>query len=267
MKQTTLVFLFLCLGSTFACQSSSQSASSVMNEEQKEPKPAIQERAPNDRWVQAWNSRSDDLSALYTENAIRLTASGATVNGQVAITENSQAKSFQIDSIQTIQSVFANSSESYSYEIGTFWTDEPAQYRQLVIWKNEPSGPLRELEMLIQTAPSSDLAPIIDARRADWIKQCNAHNAERLVHELYAEQALYYNHKPMVIGRAAITQEYQYMNRPQYQLHLEPIILEIVTPDMAFEIGQCSGSYGGKYVIVWQKATDGQWYVMMDSNI
>jgi hypothetical protein len=55
------------------------------------------------------------------------------------------------------------------------------------------------------------------------------------------------------------------MNNPTYQLTLTPIAVEAAGKDIAFEIGQCSGSYGGKYILVWQKIGN-NWKVLFDSN-
>ena len=35
------------------------------------------------------------------------------------------------------------------------------------------------------------------------------------------------------------------MNNPDYTLTLEPLAFSMVNDDLAYEIGQCSGSYGG----------------------
>ena len=56
------------------------------------------------------------------------------------------------------------------------------------------------------------------------------------------------------------------MNNPKYSLNLTPIVLELVNERIAIEIGQCSGSYNGKYVLVWEKTKDGQWKVLFDAN-
>ena len=96
---------------------------------------------------------------------------------------------------------------------------------------------------------------------------CNQHDAQQLVAQMYTANAMYYNHKPVVVGRKDITIEYDYMNQANYSLHLEPIIVETLTPALVFEIGQCSGSYGGKYMLIWEKQKDGSWQVLMDSNI
>ena len=92
------------------------------------------------------------------------------------------------------------------------------------------------------------------------------HNANNLVQEMYTENALYYNHKPIDIGVEQIAKTYSYMNRPQYKLHLEVLKVVPVNKHIVYEIGQCSGSYRGKYVIIWQKTSKG-WQVLLDTNI
>jgi ketosteroid isomerase-like protein len=57
------------------------------------------------------------------------------------------------------------------------------------------------------------------------------------------------------------------MSNESYQLTLNPITIETVNPETVFEIGQCEGSYNGKYILIWKKQTDGQWRIWVDSNI
>jgi hypothetical protein len=57
------------------------------------------------------------------------------------------------------------------------------------------------------------------------------------------------------------------MEREQYHLTLTPIFIEPVSATMVYEIGQCSGSYGGKYILIWQREQDGKWRILLDSNI
>jgi hypothetical protein len=78
---------------------------------------------------------------------------------------------------------------------------------------------------------------------------------------------MYYNHKPIVQGTENLIQEYGYMNRESYSLQLDPKKSVIVNANFVFEIGQCSGSYGGKYVLIWKKEADGNWRIYIDSNI
>jgi len=87
-----------------------------------------------------------------------------------------------------------------------------------------------------------------------------------LITNTYVENAVYYNNNRLTIGTDHIIKEYQYMNNPAYQLTLIPIILEGVNETLAFEIGQCSGSYGGKYILVWGKRKGTSWKIIFDSN-
>ena len=84
---------------------------------------------------------------------------------------------------------------------------------------------------------------------------------------MYTENTIYYNHKPVIVGHEDLAVEYQYMNNKKYELFLEPIIVEVVQDDLVYEIGQCSGTYGGKYILIWQKGNDDVWRVLVDSNI
>ena len=95
---------------------------------------------------------------------------------------------------------------------------------------------------------------------------CNAHDAHTLVSAMYTPDAIYYNHSGVVRGTEDIARTYSYMNRTSYQLTLTPLAVEVVSGKVALEIGQCSGSYNGKYVIVWVKTGEG-WQVLLDSNV
>ncbi|MEM6697813.1 MAG: hypothetical protein AAF599_05420, partial [Bacteroidota bacterium] len=88
-----------------------------------------------------------------------------------------------------------------------------------------------------------------------------------LVEQLYTDNAIYYNHKPVVVGTERITAEYSYMNNPDYSLKLVPLTVEPANKNIVFEIGQCSGSYNGKYVLIWKKVADGVWKILLDSNV
>ena len=61
--------------------------------------------------------------------------------------------------------------------------------------------------------------------------------------------------------------EYSYMNNKNYRLNLQPLIVKAVNASFAFEIGQCSGSYNGKYILIWKIDSDGSWKIFIDSNI
>ena len=120
----------------------------------------------------------------------------------------------------------------------------------------------------IKVFASSDLTrakETADIIHKELEEMYNQHNADQLVRQKYTANAIYYNHRPVLIGTKAISKEYSYMNNPKYSLNLTPIVLELVNERIAFEIGQCSGSYNGKYVLVWEKTKDG-WKVLFDAN-
>lgn len=106
----------------------------------------------------------------------------------------------------------------------------------------------------------------IDQSRKEWTELCNSHRADELVKRLYHSDAYYYNRGRLLQGTKSITTEYNYMNNPGYSLKLTPKHVAFVTSDIVFEIGLCSGSYNKPYMLLWEKHTDGNWRVLMDSN-
>jgi ketosteroid isomerase-like protein len=205
----------------------------------------------------------DSLATLYTSNAIKVRATGEVFNIADAITRYYSKKEVGIEAIETNFRVNANA--IYDYEMGNFTLANGDHYKHVIIWNTTLQK--RDFEFISKAESNIPLDPNIEARRNQWIQLCNAHDALALVSELYATNTVYYNHKPVVVGVDAVAKEYGYMNNPQYTLSLTPLHLEMVTPTLAFEIGQCSGSYNGKYIIIWQKDAVGIWKVLVDSNI
>lgn len=202
----------------------------------------------------------------YARNAISINDTGEIVEGDSAINEINLATEIADRAYKPDFSVVANRDSSYYYEIGSFYS------RGLVYGYVQVLGVVgqeRQLELEFY-AKRSDVSPAlveIDRRREEWIQLCNAHNAAALINELYSENTMYYNHKPLVVGRPGLIQDYQYMNRESYSLKLTPLKTQQVNENIVLEIGQCSGSYGGKYIIVWKKSSSGKWEVFLDSNI
>lgn len=228
---------------------------------------ALQAQAlPNDAWLQAREEAPETLTDFYTDDAVRVFISGKVAEGPEAVAGWWTDQRFSIDSLEVIRTLEPHVAD-YRYEISALRTTDGRQMKQLVIWNLRGETPKRELEFVATVWPLQQYREQLDARRAQWMTRCNAHQAGKLVEELYAANALYYNHRPIIQGREAIINTYQYMNRPGYYLELEPIIVEPVSEHIAFEIGQCKGSYPGKYVLVWQKDETGQWYILLDSNI
>ena len=221
----------------------------------------------NEQWRQKINSGAEDLGQLYTKDAVKVMPNGTILEGRETISEHYKVNPQQVESISSLKNIIAVLDSTILYEIGSFSTSGKKEFAQLVLWRKAHGKLFRELELITPTENTKDLKPEIDKIRNDWMAVCNAHNTKKLVTEFYSENALYYNHRPMIIGHEAIIEEYGYMNNPNYELTLNPIIFEPVNGSMVFEIGQCSGSYNGNYVLVWQKNDSGEWRIFFDSNI
>lgn len=153
-------------------------------------------------------------------------------------------------------------SDKLIYEIGEI--DGEGGVFSIMYVKQASSGSI-ELVVLYEAAQTAGQKGIDEARE-QWMALCNSHNANELVKRLYTANAYYYNRGRLLEGTKAISAEYQYMNNPSYSLKLTPLHVEQVTPGIAFEIGQCSGSYPLPYMLLWEKQDNGKWQVLMDSN-
>ena len=161
----------------------------------------------------------------------------------------------------------ANKKRGLIYEMSEIMDASDNKYKQILIWKDTDSLRHQAFEHIAPIGPSDVDLTEIEKRRNQWMELCNAHDSENLINEMYSENTLYYNHKPMVVGREELVKEYSYMNNAAYKLSLKPIIVEVVNENCVFEIGQCEGSYNGKYIIVWRNDFAGKWEVFIDSNI
>ena len=150
-----------------------------------------------------------------------------------------------------------------SYEIGELKADESSF--SVMYLKNMPNA---KIELLVIYESQETESPIsdIDQRRAEWMELCNAKKVGELVKNLYTSDAYYYNRGRLLSGTKAISSEYGYMNSPSYTLKLSPKHIEVISSDIVFEIGRCSGSYPLPYMLLWQKQNDGTWQILMDSN-
>ncbi len=224
----------------------------------------------NGMWKNQFNSDSSYWEKIYLHEAIKINAAGDVFDGQSQIKKkltNFKSKVGSIDTIFEMHQIMANQNPNYSYEIGGFITASNKIFKHLIIWKVENNFKLRELECIVESKTTNKLKSEIDPFRNKWMELCNQHNAYKLIEEMYTSNAIYYNHKPPNVGTESISIEYGYMNDTNYNLKLAPIVTEMVNDSISFEIGQCSGSYNGKYMIVWKFEKDGKWKVMLDSNI
>ncbi len=224
----------------------------------------------NQEWQKAINARSANLKDLYVEKPIKIFPNQAVMQGQDSIANHLLSTYPEIDSIYTKKFIPTHQREgvAYAYEIGGFQDPTGQLYKHLIIWRVEKDKRLRALELTAEATPDAEVElSEITARREEWMKWCNAHEVPKLVDELYASSPLYYNHRPLITGRDALVKEYGYMRNERYQLTLKPLIVETVHSQLAYEIGQCEGAYGGKYILIWQKDNAGQWKISLDANL
>jgi ketosteroid isomerase-like protein len=221
-------------------------------------------------WMNAINSKDQNtLRNLYEANAVKIISADNIINGASKIADSYESHKNKIVSVASLFSIKANSQRGITYEIVQYETENQTTYIQLVIWKMVKGKVIREFEFTEKSSTTNrkDILKNITKRRTLWMELCNAHKVEKLVKQLYSAKTMYYNHKPIVQGTENLIQEYGYMNRESYSLQLDPKKSVIVNANFVFEIGQCSGSYGGKYVLIWKKEADGNWRIYIDSNI
>ena len=202
-------------------------------------------------------------TSLYAVAAVKAFPDASVVEGAAAIADYYQNKPLPIDTSWSLFQVDANS--EYSYQIEAFRSGEDLYKQVLILTKTEQAK--RVLEFVAVANTTLGASADIDARRTEWMERCNQHNAAKLVQELYSNPSIYYNHKPVIRHQDSLIAEYSYMNDPKYSLQLHPLHLESVNENMAYEIGQCTGSYGGKYILIWHRNERGHWKVLLDSNI
>ncbi|GGG98423.1 hypothetical protein [Pedobacter zeae] len=220
-------------------------------------------------WANSINNRdTGSIKNLYDNHAFKIISADNIIEGSTPIANYYRLNKGKITSIKSIFNVEANKERRINYELVSYEVNKQKNFIGIVIWRMNNEKIVREFEFSTESRPESKKVDKtnISERRKLWIELCNAHNAKNLVTQLYSNNTIYYNHKPIVKGAKDVIKEYGYMNNRNYHLNLEPLRLEVVN-GFAFEIGQCSGSYNGKYIIVWKKHADGKWYICIDSNI
>lgn len=267
MKFKKLLSLNILLILFLSCKEESKKAENPEENNVQMVEANSQASDPNSDWQLIVNAKLDSLYPLYTENAYKVSDKGEMVAGNLAIMDLYKQKGLVINGIKAEERIEAVLDSTIIYELGEFNTPERTVFKHLIIWRKQGDKIKRELELTEEKTINAEVPPELEERRNTWMTLCNDHKVTDLVNELYAENTLYYNHKPMVVGREAVIKEYQYMGDPEYSLNLEALHVEAVNDDLVFEIGQCSGSYKGNYVLVWKKGDDGVWRILLDSNI
>ena len=266
-KYQTLALTVISVLLLSGCKDASKSEMTVEENNSAMSEPGSNNMDPDAQWQLIVNAQLDSLYPMYTKNAYKISGKGEIVNGNMNIMDLYKGKGLVINTITSKQRITAVLDSTVVYELGNFSTPDRTSYAHLIIWRKGDDRIKRELELVAKRVLKTPVPVDLDQRRKEWMNLCNANKVDELVNELYTENTLYYNHKPMVIGREAVIEEYGYMNNPQYELQLNPIILEVVNHELVFEIGKGSGSYNGNYVLVWKKGEDDVWRILLDSNI
>lgn len=226
--------------------------------------PKKQVAPENLSWREAINS-GNSLSNNYLPSAVKAFVSGEVITGAEEIAAHWKTQAPKVTSITSDTLIVARDHPLIEYEIGEFAT--ATQWRKfLIIWETDSTGRKRSFEMDVAINEPGEVSSEVSNSRDRWVVLCNQHDASQLIREMYTTNTVYYNHRPVVQGQENLIKVYGYMNNPNYHLTLKPIISEPVSDRIVFEVGQCSGSYNGKYVIVWEKGDDGKWKVLMDAN-
>ncbi len=221
-------------------------------------------------WANGINRNNiDSIKNFYDTNSVKIISPENIIESSSKIANYYKVQKGKITSIKSLFSVEANSKKKINYELVTYKTDNKKEFIGIVIWKIENEKIIREFEFTKESNleyRKVDMTNIAERRKL-WIQLCNENNSNNLVKELYSSNTIYYNHKPLIKGTDDLTREYRYMDDKNYNLKLHPLILKVVNANFVFEIGQCSGSYKGKYILVWEKNSEGKWKIIIDSNI
>ena len=220
----------------------------------------------NTSWMNSYN-QSKDLSGFYLDNALLFPEKAEPLKSKNLIASyytDLLRSGTRFTAVHPYQR-FTETSDLI-YETGYLTTQTQEIYQYMTVWKNVAGSWKRELETIAKKTAANNDAGQLELVRAKWMKLCNAHTPAKLLEEVYAENAYYYNRGRLLQGRKQLTEEYTYMADPNYQLTLTPKAVHVVNPDMVYEIGKCSGSYGGHYIIRWEKQPDSNWQVTLDTN-
>ncbi len=270
IKSVVFIFTLILL---FISSCSTPNPSSPSTTEQVEAKTKTVKSVPptllpeNNNWMSYLNASSDSLMHLYAEDAVKVLVDGTILSGRIAIKDYWHTAELQIKAMESDTVILAHPERGLFYELGAFTDANQQKYQHLIIWQMKGAARVSVFEFVAPQLEAVEDYEALDKRRALWMELCNRHEVQQLIDNLYEEETLYFNHRPLLKGRAALVKAYQYMKAENYQLSLLPSVVRQVSPDFIFEIGQCAGTYQGKYILIWQRNEQGQWNIFIDSNV
>lgn len=269
MIRTALGLSFILLIALGGCNDTVKQSenSSAKNATEATKLEAQESSAENEQWIQHFNAKSKDIQELYTPQAVKVFSDGSIATGQKQIMAYYLKNNASAASIHTDTLLLADADKAIEYEISETVFSTTEKNKNLIIWQTTDSERKRVFEFESKISESQVDLAAIEQRRTQWMRLCNQHNAKQLISEMYTDNTIYFNHKPVIQGQSDLEAVYQYMNNSSYELSLSPIIIRPANEHFVFEIGQCDGSYGGNYILIWKKEADGKWKIFIDSNI
>ena len=158
--------------------------------------------------------------------------------------------------------------DSLHYFTYGYYAGKGQKFRTVIAWEIIKGKAYKEIEIIypMENNAPENILRTIDQRRADWVRLSNAHDHEALVKDLYAADGYYFNQKKLAKGTQAISERYQYMSTPKWQISLKGLKVIPVNEQVVFEIGEYRSGGVGHYIITWQLQDDGRWQVLLDFN-
>lgn len=154
-------------------------------------------------------------------------------------------------------------------------SQDQKQYALLTGWKKTGTTWTKEIDVLLtqisDSKVSNSVKQQLDKKRTEWVELANQHNPANHIRTSYTKDAVYFSNGMRSDGYSGITERYEYMKNPNYQVDLEASYLRQISDTQILEVGRYftgkeRQGNGGIYVILWQKQSDEDWKIGMDFN-
>lgn len=224
------------------------------------------------RWIEAVNSRSNDIQSLYREDSV-VFGEGVFLFGKEQIVRHFSQSTTMIHSADVIKT-YKNFNNRY-FQTGIYKTrgSEEKMIHYVTIWfrnssANDQPRWLRELDvMYIQEGENAD-SDTLGAARKQWNKLATRRSASRMIKSLYTEDAIYIAKREVYNGRPSIISEYSTYIDSGYAVKLFLKRSVVVKPGIAIDTGKykAGGDYNGYYIQVWKQQSDKSWRVIFEAD-